>query len=109
MEPTSIEAKQNFWRSHSDTWRASGLTQKEYCESAGISFKSFIYQHHRITAKANKPALKFIESRSVQNISSGTATRLQLIFPNGIRIGIDGELNAPLLQTLFSIAGGVSC
>lgn len=109
MESTSKSEKQNFWRSHSESWKASGLTQKEYCEQEGISFKSFIYQHHRITAKANNRSIKFIESRPIQSPSGCAATRLQLIFPNGVRIGIDGELNTELLQTLFSIAGGIPC
>lgn len=30
-----------FWRGHSEAWKASGLTQKEYCEQQGISLKNF--------------------------------------------------------------------
>lgn len=30
-----------FWRGHSEAWKLSGLTQREYCEEHNISLKSF--------------------------------------------------------------------
>jgi hypothetical protein len=30
-----------FWRGHSEAWRLSGLTQREYCLLDGISLKNF--------------------------------------------------------------------
>lgn len=30
-----------FWRGHSEAWKLSGLTQREYCDQQGISLKSF--------------------------------------------------------------------
>ena len=30
-----------YWRGHSEAWRLSELTQREYCEQHGISLKNF--------------------------------------------------------------------
>ena len=30
-----------YWRGHSEAWKLSGLTQKEYCEQHTISLKNF--------------------------------------------------------------------
>lgn len=30
-----------YWRGHSEAWKLSGLTQKEYCEQHNISLKNF--------------------------------------------------------------------
>src|SRR6185437_8200585 len=30
-----------YWRGHSEAWKLSGLTQKEYCEQHNISPKNF--------------------------------------------------------------------
>lgn len=30
-----------FWRGHSEAWKLSGVTQREYCEEHSISLKSF--------------------------------------------------------------------
>lgn len=30
-----------FWRGHSEAWKLSGLTQREYCERHGLSLKNF--------------------------------------------------------------------
>jgi hypothetical protein len=30
-----------YWRGHSEAWKLSGLTQKEYCEQHNVSLKNF--------------------------------------------------------------------
>lgn len=102
--------KQGFWREHSDAWKSSGLTQVAYCAQQGISYQSFVYQHNRMACKAKRTtAMSFVEAKpeavSVTNHSAG----LQLILPNGIRIGITNEVNPVFLKTVLTIAGGLSC
>jgi|GEM_PF-849166 len=103
--------KQGFWREHSDAWKTSGLTQEAYCAHQGISYRSFIYQHKRMAIKAERTrtGMRFVkatpEAVSINNQVAG----LQLMLPNGIRIGITNEVNPVLLQTVLTIAGGLPC
>lgn len=102
-----------YWKEHSESWKESGLTQIAYCAREGISYQSFVYQHNRLSCKSkpkskSKP-LSFIALQSeISGINSQVAG-LQLMLPNGIRIGIGGEITTNLLQTILSVAGGLKC
>lgn len=98
-----------FWREHSEGWKASGLTQVAYCEREGISHNSFVYQHNRLAVKSKIKPLSFIETKPELSMASNSTAGLQLMLPNGIRIGISGEVTASLLQTVLGIAGGLKC
>ena len=53
--------------------------------------------------------MNFIEAKAESAVISGHAAGLQLMLPNGIRIGIGAEINPVLLQTVLSVAGAVQC
>ncbi|QDQ39437.1 hypothetical protein E3226_003010 [Legionella geestiana] len=107
---SEIKVKQHgYWRSHSDAWKASGLTQKAYREEHGICYGSFVYQHNRMARKAERTSVRFIERKAMQPRPAVNAPRLHLILPNGIRIGIDGEMSEELLETILRAAGSLSC
>ena len=102
-----------FWKEHSENWKTSGLTQIAYCAREGISYQSFVYQHNRLSCKSKpKPKTKslgFIALQPETSAINSQVAGLQLILPNGIRIGIGGEITATLLQTVLSVAGGLKC
>lgn len=109
MSGTNTSGKQGFWKEHSARWKASGLTQKAYCEQENISYKSFVYQHNRLMVKSKKAVLNFIKAKPELTDVTSQAPGLFLVFPNGIRLGINGGVNTALLQTILSVAGGMTC
>ena len=110
MNAENKSHKQGFWRNHSAAWRASELTQQAYCEQEGISYQSFVYQHNRLsTTKSKNPPLSFIKASPEPITACAQAAGLQLLLPNGIRIGIGAEVNAALLQTVLNVAGATQC
>jgi hypothetical protein len=100
---------QGFWKEHDEAWKSSGLTQVAYCAEQGISYQSFVYQHQRMANKAKRASAKFIEAKQTSVGINGQVAGLQLMLPNGVRIGITSELNTSLLNTVLTIAGGLSC
>jgi hypothetical protein len=42
--------KLQFWSEHNENWRASGLSQRAYCEREAISLAAFGYWRGRVTA-----------------------------------------------------------
>jgi hypothetical protein len=100
---------QGFWKEHSDAWKASGLTQAAYCAQHGISYQSFVYQHNRIFCKTKGSTVNFIEANPEKVPANSPAAGLQLMLPNGIRVGIANEVNVALLKTVLIIAGGLPC
>ena len=110
MNTTEKKQEQNLWKLHSETWKASGLSQKAYCEQERLCFRSFLYQHNRLLSKSKKKAsLSFVEAKPEPILKNVHTAGLQLILPNGIRIGIGTEINPQILQTVLSIAGGIKC
>ena len=109
MKASAKTQGQGLWKDHSEAWKASGKTQQAYCEQEGISYRSFIYQHNRLMSQSKKAPLNFIEAKPETGVISSSASGLQLMLPNGIRIGIGAEINPVLLQTVLSVAGAVQC
>jgi len=109
MKASAKTPSQSLWNDHSKAWKASGITQQAYCEQESISYRSFVYQHNRLMSQSKKAPLNFIEAKPESAIISSHAAGLQLMLPNGIRIGIGAEINPVLLQTVLSVAGAVQC
>jgi len=101
--------KSGFWKDHSSAWKLSELTQQAYCEEVGISYRHFVYQHSRLLKKAKRHTSKFIESIQESVNSNNQSAALQLLLPNGVRIGIGHEVNPSLLQTVLTITSSLSC
>lgn len=109
MSEINTHIGKGFWKAHSEAWKKSGLTQQAYCDQAGISYQSFIYQHNRLITQSKSTALNFIKAQPELSEVSNQSSGLFLILPNGIRLGINGEVNAVLLQTVLSVAGSMTC
>ena len=109
MNASAKTQTQGLWKDHSEAWKASGITQQAYCEQEGISYRRFVYQHNRLMSQSKKVPLNFIEAKPESAVISSQATGLQLMLPNGIRIGIGAEINPVLLQTVLNVAGAIQC
>lgn len=49
--------KRRYWESHIEKWRASGVSQVEYCRLNNVSIKSFRYWKRRVGRLGCAPAL----------------------------------------------------
>lgn len=103
--PNVEEDPINYWRYHSKTWQTSGLTQPEYCTKFSVNYASFIYQHAKILKQA-KTKVNFIEAKAIKG-SNITASGIQLILPNGVRVAITNAINDDLLRKVLTIAGDI--
>jgi len=48
------ERKLAYWRGQQQNWKQSGLSQRAYCERAGISWSSFDYWRRQVLAMPKK-------------------------------------------------------
>lgn len=74
-----------------------------------MNYPSFVYQNNRFNRQSKKSTVHFSEAKLVQKEESSQAARLQLMLPNGIRVGISQGVQASLLEMVLSIAGRLSC
>lgn len=77
------------WRGHVDAWRASGGSQKAYCEQHGLRSHSLSYWHRRL-AKGPGPSgarglLALVPAVRVPSAAAGTPS-LSLHSPQGWRL-----------------------
>lgn len=94
----------DYWQEHQDKWVRSGLSQAKYCEQEGIKFSSFCYWRTRILSEeAPKPTLRFSTLESPKTLDKPHVTpSIQMAFPNGLRIGIDNNVDTSLLKQVLS-------
>ena len=109
MNEQSKPQGQGFWKEHFESWKVSVLTQQAYCSREGISYQSFVYQHSRANIKLKTAPINFIEAKIKSVADSKVSSGLQVILPNGVRIGFDGEITSALVQTVLSSAGTIKC
>ena len=99
------------WRQLVEGWAGSGLTQQGYCDRHGISLGSLqrwrrIFREQRDTGTIGEQARP---SRAqlvpVKLLHEATAARqpLMLLLPDGLRIEIPGDFDAPSLQRLLGV------
>ncbi len=103
-----IEETDQYWIDHWAAWKASGLSQKAYCNNAGIKLRGFVYSGEQIRAKQAISAVNFIEVKEqIEPPPAHLTPVLQIILPNGVRIGITAEANELLICQVMTVVGGL--
>ena len=96
-------AKAIYWQSIVDTWIASGLTKKLFCEQNNISFSALSYWRHRLSKKTNDPhKKKFSTQRNDKQNRKNTASKTALPFSQ-LKVTLPPEplcLSSPLIEVM---------
>ena len=95
------------WRGHVDTWRASGGTQKAYCEQHGLRSHSLSYWHLRFSGESGSSGtrgggtLTLVPAALVAGPVASTPS-LSLHSPEGWRLDFAALPPAGWLNTLWA-------
>ncbi len=96
--------QESYWKERVESWKSSGLTRKEYCEKEGIDLNKFLY---RLTHYGKKT-----QGVHFREVSLGTGkgiSGLQVLLPNGVRLGLGGEPSSAFLESLLTQPGRLTC
>ena len=94
-----------IWQEHMNAWEKSGLSQKAYCNEQGIKLATFGLWRKRLRAPEQK-RISFIKASSiVQEEGTPRNVVLQLVLPNGVRLGLNEDINEQLLHQVLHFAG----
>jgi hypothetical protein len=100
------EEKTSYWQKHIDSWKASSLSQKKYCENNAVSYWNFKTWYSKL-----KPAIpseakqkKFIKIKS-QEMNDAYSGKIEIIFPDKIKIIVGENIPESSLKKLFSAKG----
>ena len=84
------EHKETFWRQHLEAWKASGQTQRAYCQSQGLTTHRFTYWKTRFAAadKSVPTAQPGWQLLGHREMPSGDPQHVNAYLPNGIRLEV---------------------
>lgn len=84
-----------------EKWKQSQMSQTSFCTAQNIPNHIFRYWLDKYRKQTNDADEKFIPIRIKSPVSKITSP-LEIHYPNGVRIVVDGNMDAKLLKTLIS-------
>lgn len=101
----SNDEKQGFWQQHMVGWEESGLSQEIYCEAQGISYSTFGYWRKKFNRAPD--SIKFIKAATDCHLKKPATPILQILLPNGIRIGVSETANIGSIREILLSLGAL--
>jgi hypothetical protein len=92
-----------------EAWEKSGLTQKEYCKQNELKLATFGLWRKRLH-KPKQEGMSFIDAglRAQEEVPAAKMA-LQLLLPNGVRLGLSEHVSESLLQQVLHFSGALRC
>lgn len=103
---TAKPKSQSYWQKQIDSWKRSGLSQREYCRKSGITVSAFYYWNKKLQKqqKAEQPQFYPLTLPNVPEVGgSDTKSGLRLfIHERKYCIDIEKEFSAASLKKIIS-------
>jgi len=105
----------SYWVEHIAAWRASGMSRAEYCQSHGLSRKTFgwwtwrLDQERRELSAREVPRFVPVEL-SEAALAGPEATepadpRIEIALPGGVAVRVGNGFDAAALQRVLTVLG----
>lgn len=101
-----VAEKRQFWKSHIEDWRASGISQTEYCRRNELKFHRFVYwrKKYEPAPAPRKASLVEIElSGEFHSMLPVKASRVHLIIDNRHSVEIERDFDPVALEQLLQV------
>jgi hypothetical protein len=97
--------KEQYWQEHITGWRASGLSQADYCRRHGISKSTFWLWKRKLTAPKSKTAAPVIVPVSLERIIKTPLPKPICLYVSEFRLEIEAGFCKHTLRELLSVIG----
>ncbi len=105
-----IDQKRSFWSTHISTWKASRLTQAEYCRRHELKFHQFVYWRRKFSPKPAAP-ISLIQVPAAAVARAGgygpQSTALRVALAADLSIEVGPGFDPPTLQLLVTALRGI--
>ena len=91
--------KREFWKTHIEGWRASGITQKEYCHRNELKLHRFHYWRKKYTRTIPPQGPSIVEVGM-----TGALTSLLPVRPSPMHLVVDGGHRTELRRDFDPVA-----
>lgn len=111
------QSKKQYWNTHIEGWKKSGLSQEQYCKQQDLSYAAFGYWRSRLlkesqnTYKEIEPQPSFkqaIIKSSTEASTRSAASVIKIVMPNQMKVELPTDLNQIALTTVFQALGVTS-
>ena len=98
---TASDGRQVYWRNQIATWKASGQTQKGFCETNNLNYPQFVYWLRKVRRQSSAPKIKRTDFVPVTLAAPEAAVELTLVLPSGLELRGVSQSNITLVQQLL--------
>ncbi len=116
VSPRPSAIKRAQWRKHVNDWKASGLSQLEFCKSRGLKSPQLSYYHHAFSRAdaehAGESAPAFTPVRvapKAVDTPVNTHPPFRLHLPSGCVLDIPAHYDDSTLRQLVTLLGVSTC
>ncbi len=97
--------KYQFWQTHINAWKQSGISQSDFCRQHGLNIKIFGYWKRKLCSRPEGVSFVpvAIKPSHISIVKSGAL--LRLVTCNGLSIEIGDGFNPATLRLLLDTIG----
>jgi hypothetical protein len=124
------EPRSEYWRTQSEAWSSSGLTQGAFCEEHNLSLSALRWWRWRLKREdsgkgvsttpreACEQAMRLVPVRLVDtpgrtgsssSLSVDTSSSFEVVLASGTRVRVPRDFDAVALSRLLCTLGAVGC
>lgn len=85
------ESKYEYWQRHLRRQKESGLSQRSYCDSEGLSLSKFYYWHRREREARSSQSNRLTEVPL--RLRAARESAIEIEVAGGYLVRVDGEVN----------------
>lgn len=104
-EHSPQSARAVYWRKQIEAWRASNLSQHDFCKRRSLSYSQFQYWRHKLrrVTPADEDALQRSGFVAVEPQRMEAAAELTVVLPNGVELRGVHDGNVSVVERLLGL------
>lgn len=104
-----VVEQQSEWIKIIEAWKASGMSQSDYCDINQINYHQFVYQHGKLSGriKTKSKLLPVKVSQTEQVMPDKNHFILQ--YPNGLKLSIPVNTHPAVIKAFLTCLEKPSC
>ena len=104
-EDRNNQDKHQFWQSHINAWKQSGISQADFCRRHGLDIKVFGYWKRKLVSKSEGVSFVPVSIKPSHSASVKSVSSLKIVTCNGLSIEVTDGFNPATLRMLLDTIG----
>lgn len=98
------------WIKIIEEWKASSMSQSDYCDANQINYHQFIYQYGKISGRIRtKSKLLPVKVTESEHVAAVDKNHFMLQYPNGLKLSIPVNTHPTIIKAFLTCLENSSC